>query len=131
MSEGRARILVVDDEPAIRNVIVRILSAAHEVVALDDANVALQRVEAGERFDLILCDLKMPQLSGTALHAALVDRAPEQARRLVFISGNRASAATDAGAADVPVLEKPFTPAALRARVGALLAAWAAEAPGG
>jgi CheY-like chemotaxis protein len=48
---------------------------------------ALQRITAGERFDIIVCDLMMPQMTGMDLHAALTRAAPDQAARMVFLTG--------------------------------------------
>jgi CheY-like chemotaxis protein len=126
-SEPRARILVVDDEPLIGNTIRRILST-YEVVAVTDAREALGRVRAGERFDLVLCDLSMPEMSGMDLHAAIVHDVPPVARRMAFITGG---AYTDRAReflarADRPQIAKPFTPATLRDAVRLLLADLAA-----
>ena len=118
---GRARILVIDDDAAIRGVLKRILASIYDVVLLEDAKLALAQIESGERFDLVLCDLQLPELSGTELHALLAERAPEQASRLVFLSGQRVDPGPEGPS--VPVLEKPFSPADLRARVAALLEA--------
>jgi PAS domain S-box-containing protein len=118
-----ARILVVDDEPMIGKTVRRILSG-HEVVALTDAREALARVGRGESFDLVLCDLMMPEMTGMELHAALARDAPALARRMIFITGG---AFTD-GAREFlertgsPQLEKPFAPAALREAVRSALA---------
>jgi PAS domain S-box-containing protein len=119
-----ARILVVDDEPLIGKTVRRVLSG-HDVVALTDAHEALERIRRGERFDLVLCDLMMPEMTGMDLHSALAREAPDLARRMIFITGG---AFTD-GAREflertgIPHLAKPFAPAGLRDVVGAALAA--------
>jgi PAS domain S-box-containing protein len=123
----RARILVIDDEPLIGATIRRLLGA-HEVVALTDPRAALARLAEGERFDLVLCDLMMPQLSGMDLHAALEQRRPEATRRMVFMTGG---AFTDRareflGRTAAPQLQKPFAPQDLRDAVRA----WLATPPG-
>jgi PAS domain S-box-containing protein len=114
----RGRVLVVDDEPMIGATLARILSA-HEVTSLHSAREALTRIEAGERFDLVLCDLMMPEMSGMDLHAALAKAAPEMASRMVFLTGGIFTAAARAFVerTSVPVLEKPFDPASLREMV--------------
>ena len=48
---------------------------------------ALARITAGERFDVILCDLMMPHMTGMDLHAALAGAVPEQAERMIFMTG--------------------------------------------
>src|SRR5206468_11010016 len=78
----RARILVVDDEPMVCAIVRRALSREHEVSAVTSAQEALERILLGEGFDLILCDLLMPGMTGMDLHAELSARAPEQARRM-------------------------------------------------
>ncbi len=82
----RARILLVDDEPMVGRALARLL-AGHETVVATSAGEAFQRVERGERFDAILCDLMMPDMSGMELHARLETRAPELASRMIFLSG--------------------------------------------
>jgi PAS domain S-box-containing protein len=86
-SVRRARILCVDDEAAIGQAIKRVLVAEHDVELVANAAEALARVEAGQRFDLILCDLMMPAMSGMDLHRELVRGAPDVAARVVFLTG--------------------------------------------
>ena len=114
----RGRILVVDDEPMIAATLTRVLSM-HEVFAVRTAREALGRIAAGESFDVILCDLVMPEMGGMALHAELAERAPESARRMVFLTGDVGAPQARAFADCVPnaMIEKPFDAAALRALV--------------
>jgi CheY-like chemotaxis protein len=83
----RARILVVDDERMIGHVVQRTLGRDHDVVALTSGTDALRRLLAGERYDLILCDLMMPLMSGMELHESVRRIVPDQAERFVFITG--------------------------------------------
>jgi PAS domain S-box-containing protein len=83
----RARILVVDDEPMVVAVLQGLLAPEHEVVAQACARDALAQIRGGTRFDLILCDLMMPSMTGMDLHEALRQAAPDQAERMVFMSG--------------------------------------------
>src|SRR5262249_54710201 len=83
----RAKVLVIDDEPIICFTLERLLSAEHDVIALTRAEDALQRIEAGERFDVILCDLMMPGIDGAELYDKLVREHPDQAERMIFITG--------------------------------------------
>jgi PAS domain S-box-containing protein len=82
----RARVLVVDDEPLVGAVVQRLLSPAHEVMAVTSAREAMALLEAGARFDLLLCDLVMPEVSGMELLAQLQAAHPEQARQVVFMT---------------------------------------------
>ncbi|MEW5855698.1 MAG: PAS domain-containing protein [Myxococcota bacterium] len=78
------RILVVDDEMDVLVSISRMLCQVHEVVAVTSTDEALACVSAGAQFDVILCDLLLAE--GPELHAELMRRAPEQARRVVFMT---------------------------------------------
>ncbi len=112
----RGRVLVVDDEPMLCSVINRILAGAHEVVITTSAAQALARIESGERFDVILSDLMMPDMTGMDLHAALLHAVPEQAGRMIFMTGGAFSpeAAAFLDRAPNPSIEKPFRSAGLR-----------------
>ncbi|WP_242345990.1 MASE1 domain-containing protein [Anaeromyxobacter terrae] len=119
----RARILVVDDEPLIGSTVRRVL-ADHDVDSVTDARAALARLAGGERFDVVLCDLMMPDLTGMDLYEALARAAPGMAARMVFITGGAFTerARRFLEGSGLPRIEKPFAPAALREAVGALLA---------
>ena len=82
-----ATVLVIDDEPAIGRVIGRLLSRTHQVTVMTSARTALEQIQKGARFDVILCDLMMPDLSGMDLHPELAKFAPEQAARMIFMTG--------------------------------------------
>jgi CheY-like chemotaxis protein len=120
----RGRLLVIDDEPLLIAALSRTLAPEHEVVALTHAREALERLRAGERFALILCDLMMPEMTGMELHETLVREAPGQAERMVFLTGGAFTEAARAflNTTRLPWLEKPFEPETLRTRLRALLA---------
>lgn len=115
----RARVLAVDDEPAIGALIRRVLGSLHDVELAGDAHEALARLATGARFDLILCDLMMPGLTGIELYQRLERDLPEQARRLVFLTGGaftpEATAFLERGS--LRRIEKPFSVGELRALV--------------
>lgn len=117
------RVLVVDDEAMVGKSLARLLSA-HEVTVLTSAAEALKRATAGERWDVVLCDLMMPEMSGMELEEKLTTAAPDLVSRIVYMTGG---AFTDRSreflAAGRPHLEKPVEPAVLRARVAAQVAA--------
>jgi len=119
----RARVMVVDDEPLVCRAVQRILSPPHEVHASGSGRDALEALRADPTYDLVLCDLMMPEMSGMDLHEAVARRAPELAARFVFFTGG----AFTAGARDFlsrvgnERVEKPFEPAALRELVIRLL----------
>src|SRR5262249_20455748 len=72
-SEGgcMARILVVDDRPDVAKAIARMLSN-HDTATETDPRQAVARVEHGERFDIVLCDLNMPDMNGREVSDRLV-----------------------------------------------------------
>ena len=119
----RGNILVVDDEVSIGMVIKRMLSTEHDVTTTTDARVALDKITNGERFDVILCDLMMPQMTGMDLFAEIERFAPEQAERIVFIAGGAftARARDFLDAVRNPRLEKPFDVGGLYAVVHRML----------
>ena len=119
----RGRLLVVDDEPLIGASVRRVLGSEHDVALVTDAAAALERLRAGEHFDLILCDLLMPGMSGMDLHAELGRALPDAARRMVFLTGGAFTTAGREFLASVtnPRVDKPFDAAQLRALVRELL----------
>jgi PAS domain S-box-containing protein len=120
----RGRILVVDDEPMIGMAIRRTLQREHEVVVLTSAREAHARLTGGERFDVILCDVMMPEMSGMDLHQELTSQAPELAERFVFLTGGAftSNARAFLGSVRNHRLEKPFSSQELRGLVQSLLA---------
>ncbi len=107
----RSRVLVIDDDPLVVRSLTRLLQGHHEVEALTDAREALARVLSGERFDVILCDVMMPEMSGVDFYQALVAQVPAQAARVVFVTGGAFSTETRAflEAGQHRVVEKPVT----------------------
>jgi PAS domain S-box-containing protein len=115
----RGRILIVDDEEMIIRILTRILGKEHEVVATVDAREALALCVAGEKFDLILCDLMMPLMTGMELHSEISLLSPDQAKAMIFVTGGAFTEKTRSFLSDIPKehIEKPFDAANLRAIV--------------
>jgi len=113
---ARGRVLVVDDDELVVMSLERVLSGEHEVTSTHAAAEALRRFEAGERFDVILCDLMMPEMTGIDLHRELLRIAPDQAARMVFVTGGAHTTSAQQFLAEThnTHLEKPFDPLALR-----------------
>jgi PAS domain S-box-containing protein len=82
----RAVVLIVDDEPAVGAVLRRVLRD-HEVTVVTNARAALALLRAGTRFDVILSDLMMPEMSGMDFYEELERHFPAMAARVVFVSG--------------------------------------------
>ncbi len=120
----RGRVLLVDDEPVLLALMRRILQRDHDVVATTRPAEAVARLAGGERFDVILCDLMMPDLSGVEVHRRVSRDAPEMAGRMVFITAGAFSEPAHAFLRDggVDWVEKPIDPDDLRALVAARVA---------
>ncbi|MFL5344037.1 MAG: PAS domain S-box protein [Hyalangium sp.] len=86
-SVPRGRILVVDDEPNVTVSLRRALSTEHEVAMANSARDALAMLARERAFDVILCDVMMPGMTGMDLYAELEKTAPELAGRVVFMTG--------------------------------------------
>jgi signal transduction histidine kinase len=109
--EKPARVLIVDDEPNIGTSVRHLLLPEHRVETLTDAREALSRIRSGERYDLVLCDVMMPVMDGQALYEAVLECAPDQARRMAFVTGGAFTERAQGFLTSVPNphLEKPFT----------------------
>ena len=102
---------------------IRRMLSGHDVAVVGSARDALDKLEAGDRFDIIISDLMMPGMSGMDLHAAIVKLAPEQVTRMVFMTGGAFTPEARAFFDEVgcPTLEKPFDRAGLLAVINNLL----------
>jgi len=114
-SRPKVRILVVDDDVMVGNSLRRSLRD-YDVVVLDSAKGALARLAAGERFDVLFCDLMMPEMTGMDLHEEVRRVAPDQAGRMVFMTGGAVTTRARDFVATVPnpVIDKPFDVNVLR-----------------
>ncbi|WP_044189855.1 two-component regulator propeller domain-containing protein [Hyalangium minutum] len=113
----RGQVLVVDDDPLVSAALRRTLAKDHEVEVVVSARRALEMLCSPKaHYDVILCDLMMPEMTGMELYAQLVRAAPEQARRMVFITGGAYTPAAKEFLEQVsnPRVEKPFDPERLR-----------------
>ena len=117
-SHGGGRVLVIDDDALVTKAIVRGLED-FEIVALDDARVALELLSRGERFDVVLCDVMMPEMTGAEFFRQLRRNGSDHAERIIFITAGAKTRETKAFIDSVPnvVLKKPFDMAELRALV--------------
>jgi len=117
----RARILVIDDEPAILRAFRRALYA-HEVVLATSGLEAMSKLAESRRFDVIFCDVMMPEMSGVEVYQRIRERHPGQEHQLVFMTGGAFAepAAHFIESVQNPKLKKPFTGSSLRALVAAV-----------
>ncbi len=106
----RARVLLVDDEANLRTSLAQILGAEHEVREVGSGAEVLELLHAGERYDVLLCDLMMPEMSGIDLFDAIERLDAAQARRVIFLTGGAFTPRAQEFMARVPNtrLEKPF-----------------------
>ncbi|MGM9481172.1 PAS domain-containing hybrid sensor histidine kinase/response regulator [Roseateles sp. NT4] len=119
----QARVLVVDDEAELADLIREMLeSAGYEVATAESGAVALALLTEA-RFDAIVSDLRMPVMDGAGLWREVSARHPSLARRMLFVTGDTLSpdAAEFLRRARCAALDKPFSKAALLAQVAELL----------
>jgi two-component system nitrogen regulation response regulator NtrX len=118
------RILIVDDEPGLRRTLERALTAQHyEVVAVADPNSAYQMLSE-TTFDLVLLDLRLPQIGGDTLYLAIIRHWPRLRDRVILMSGDPWTEQVDwpKELLSCPVLAKPFSLETLKKTVSAVLA---------
>jgi PAS domain S-box-containing protein len=116
---AKARILVVDDEQVIRDLVKRVLGGeGYEVETVDNAGDALKKIE-GKRYNLVLIDIKMPGMDGVELYERIQKIARSLARRVVFITGDILSAHTEKFLSETKVahIDKPFSAEQLKREV--------------
>jgi two-component system NtrC family sensor kinase len=106
-------ILIIDDEPLVAKTLGRLLQP-HSVQIIE-SSTALETVCEGG-FDLIFCDLMMPELNGQQLYNAVCEKKPELAKKFVFITGGAFSGDSESFLAQstIRVLYKPFDRGALK-----------------
>ena len=129
--DGRPRVWVLDDEPMVGQVISRSLQNRCDVWVALAPRELFARLEAGDVFDALCCDLMMPEMTGMEVRARIAAAWPHLLSRIIFVTGGPA---TPEGVAfisqpGVPVLDKPFDVETLRSAVQSILSA-AAEAHG-
>lgn len=115
--------LVVDDEADVREALAEILAGSgHRVAAAASGREALERMTR-ERFDVVLTDIRMPDLDGRALYREIERRWPDRTGQVVFVTGDTLTSTLRGFAEESgrPVIEKPFLPAEVRRVVAEVL----------
>ena len=110
------RILIVDDEPVIRELCQRVLTEeGFEVDVVSDGRIAMAMISEQE-YDLYLFDIKMPLMNGKELYEWLQEVYPSSASRVIFTTGSAIGKDTQnfLQRRGRQVLPKPFTPDELR-----------------
>ncbi|MET0412227.1 MAG: response regulator [Polyangiaceae bacterium] len=113
---GRLRLLLIDDEPLVLRALRRMLSE-HAVVIANGGNEALEKLAGRADYDLIFCDLMMPEMDGTEVHDAIKRRFPQLLARFVFFTGGALTSRTRAfiEQSTQPLVHKPMTRATFSA----------------
>jgi PAS domain S-box-containing protein len=127
------RILVVEDEPAVAQLIVDVLRGeGHHVDSVLDSQEALARLSRG-RYDLVLSDLRMPRLDGRAFYEALVSAGSPMRDRIIFTTGDTLAPSTleFVEKYGLPFLAKPFLVEELKLAVHRMLEPHPAAASAG
>jgi PAS domain S-box-containing protein len=124
-SKVRGRILIVDDEQLVRSLLNRMLGRDHEVVTVASGEAARTILENDSSFDVILCDLMMPGMTGMDLHEWLVTHRPALAGRVVFVTGGAFTPQASDYVSRVgnARFEKPFRPGQLKSLISEMVAA--------
>jgi len=115
----RARIFVIDDEPALGPAVRRLFAGEHDVVVAVSGREALARLLEDRDFDVILCDLMMPDLTGMDLFEEIKATRPELAERFVFMTGGALTGRVEEFFQRYPnrCIQKPFDLVELRSLV--------------
>ncbi len=125
-------ILVIDDAPSfVRTLAMLLRREGYTVETADTGNRALARLEK-QRYDVILCDLRMPELDGPAFYDILTSQDPSLRQRVIFLTGDtlRADSMAFLAQCGQPWLAKPCTIAAVRRAIQHILQAARARRPG-
>ncbi len=115
-SGARLRILLVDDEPYILRAYKRTLRDEHDLVFAANGDEALGAIATHGDFDLVVCDVSMPTMSGMQLFEQVREHKPALAERFVFATGGATQKSVEEFLGSIPnlVLEKPFDMRVLR-----------------
>lgn len=117
----RCRVLIVDDDPSVAESL-RLTLEHHDAQISTSGTDALNQL-AKSRFDVVICDIMMPGMTGLELLECLVQQQPDYRHRFLFITGGVLSEAirVSLDATRVPRLEKPLTPNQLEAAISKVL----------
>jgi PAS domain S-box-containing protein len=109
--EKSGRILVVDDEPGVRALLEKVLILiGYKVDTITDAKIAMDKLDAGAKYDAILLDIRMPGMNGIELYAHILEKIPELKSKIIIVTGDVMGADIKDFLAknNLPSLAKPF-----------------------
>jgi len=119
---GRGRLLLVDDDPLVRELVgEQLRDAGYSVTVCGEGRAALERLDSGLSVDCLVTDFAMPEMNGVALAHEARKRRP--LLPVVLLTGFASEAADAAGDADFALLRKPIDSTALIGRVSAMITA--------
>jgi len=120
----RGRVLLVDDDPLVRAALSRALGREHDVEPVPSGRAALEHLRSDRAWDVVICDLMMPDLTGRQLYEIIEQEHPDLAARMVFVTGGAFTDETRAflSRIDNPVFHKPFRIRVLRDVIAAAIA---------
>lgn len=112
--KGR-RVLIIDDDPLVASSLRRLL-ASRDVHVADSGRRGIEMLRENDKFEVVLCDLMMPEVSGMDVYETMVEERPDLAERFIFMTGGAFTERARAFLERVtnPKLEKPFDGKTLR-----------------
>jgi PAS domain S-box-containing protein len=119
-TSGIARILVIDDDPGVGQALRLMLEGDHEVKAITRPREALRELLSDSGYDLVFCDIMMPELSGMDIYQVLRFNRPGYESKMVFMTGGAFTTSARRFLSQVPNqrIEKPFNLRTLQRIVG-------------
>jgi DNA-binding response OmpR family regulator len=119
------RVLLLEDEPVIARILKRILAAdGFEVDVAENGQVAKDKINARNRYDLFIFDIRTPVISGIQLYEYLEKEHPDLTDTVIFATGDYMNSTTRQFLDRVkrPFLPKPYTPAQVKSMINSLVA---------
>jgi len=110
------RVLVIDDDPEVREALARIIGPPHLIEQSESGQAARELLERGADYDVIFCDVMMPDVSGMDLHETVSAKRPELLERMIFMSAGTFTprAAEFFERVSARRIDKPFDPVRVR-----------------
>ena len=126
------RVLVIDDDEALRELVIRVVKqAGYQVDAVSDGQAGLERL-AERSYDVILSDVRMPGMDGIAFYQEVRRRYPPQADRIILVAAHvQLDQYKEFMTVRAPILQKPFTLGEFHAALARMLGPRASRPPKG
>jgi len=114
------RILVIESDPVTADVVEAAFPKEHEVVVIGSGRAALELIAIGRPFDVVLCEVDLPDMTAKELYERLEDGSPRTALRLIFLVGEVKPHRTFLEKPPKRYVTRPITAAALRDAIAAI-----------